>query len=79
MKQILADFFDNLALIFWESDFYLFHAYSLMNLQSIYKFNKAMSDSQRSQINTMFVLSALSIPLDNRLSNFERLSTQYVP
>lgn len=75
MKQILADFFDNLALIFWESDFYLFHAYSLMNLQSIYKFNKAMSDSQRSQINTMFVLSALSIPLDNRLSNFERLST----
>lgn len=75
MKQILADFFDNLALIFWESNFYLFHAYSLMNLQSIYKFNKAMSDSQRSQINTMFVLSALSIPLDNRLSNFERLST----
>lgn len=30
-------------------------------------------------MNTKFVLSTLSIPLDNRLSNFERLSVQYVP
>ncbi len=44
MKQILADFFENLGLIFWESDFFLFHAYSLMNLQSITKLNKAMTE-----------------------------------
>lgn len=33
MKQILSDFFQNLSQIFWESEFYLFHAYSIMNLQ----------------------------------------------
>jgi hypothetical protein len=27
----------------------------------------------------MFVLAALSIPLDNRISNFEKLNVQYVP
>ena len=52
MKQILADFFNNLALIFWESDFYLFHAYSLMNLQQIIKAQKTMTDIQKAQMNT---------------------------
>jgi hypothetical protein len=33
MKQILSDFFANLAEIFWQSEFYLFHAYAIMNLQ----------------------------------------------
>jgi len=79
MKQILADFFENLALIFWESDFPLFHAYALMNLQSITKYNKALSTDLRAQMNVKFALSALSIPLDNRLSNFEKLSVSYVP
>ena len=79
MKQILADFFKNLSLIFWESDFYLFHAYALMNLQQIIKFSKTMTDEQKAQMNTQFVLATLSIPLNNRLSNFERLSVQYVP
>jgi len=30
-------------------------------------------------MSTGFVLATLSIPLDNKLSNFERLSVQYVP
>ena len=47
MKQILADFFHNLASIFWESEFYIFHAYAIMNLQQISKFNKAMSDREK--------------------------------
>eukprot|EP00347_Sterkiella_histriomuscorum_P021885 403332425 len=79
MKQILADFFQNLALIFWESDFYLFHAYSLMNLQSINKASKTMSEQQKSSMAAQFVLATLSIPLDNKLSNFERLNVQYIP
>jgi len=33
MKQILAEFFQNLSEIFWHSEFYLFHAYAIMNLQ----------------------------------------------
>lgn len=30
-------------------------------------------------MNTQFVLATLSIPLDNKLSNFERLNVQYIP
>lgn len=30
-------------------------------------------------MNTQFVLATLSIPLDNKLSNFEKLSVQYIP
>lgn len=78
MKQILSEFFTNLSLIFWESDFYLFHAYALMNLQSIIKLSKTLSDTDKSQMATKFVLATLSIPLNSRLSNFERLSVQSV-
>jgi translation initiation factor 3 subunit A len=79
MKQILADFFTNLSEIFWQSEFYLFHAYAIMNLQQIIKFNKTLSDFDKAQLTAQFVLSVLSVPLNNRLSNFERLSVQYIP
>lgn len=79
MKQILADFFYNLGQIFWESEFYLFHAYSIMNLQQIIKFSKSMTDQQKATMTAQFVLATLSVPLNNRLSNFERLSVQYNP
>lgn len=79
MKQILADFFTNLAEIFWQSEFYLFHAYAIMNLHQIIKFNKTMTEGQRGTMTAQLVLSVLSIPLNNRLSNFERLSVQYSP
>ena len=45
-----------------------------MNLQQISKFNKAMTDQQKAQMTAQFVLATLSIPLNNRMSNFERLS-----
>lgn len=79
MKQILADFFTNLSEIFWQSEFYLFHAYAIMNLQQIIKFNKALTEAEKAQLTAQFVLSVLSVPLNNRLSNFERLSVQYIP
>lgn len=79
MKQILSDFFYHLSSIFWESEFYLFHSYSLLNLQQIIRYNKNMNDEQKAKMSTKFVLSSLSIPLNNRLSNFERLSVHYVP
>ena len=50
-----------------------------MNLQQISKFNKAMTDQQKAQMTAQFVLATLSIPLNNRMSNFERLSVQYQP
>jgi hypothetical protein len=79
MKQILSDFFTNLSEIFWQSEFFLFHAYSIMNLQQIIKFNKTMTEAQKAQMSAQFVLAVLSVPLNNRLSNFERLSVQYIP
>jgi len=50
-----------------------------MNLQQIIKFNKTMTDQQKASITAQLVLSVLSVPLNNRLSNFERLSVQYNP
>ena len=57
----------------------MFHAYALMNLQSIIKFSKALSPEQRELVNVKFALAALAIPLDNRISNFEKLSVSYAP
>lgn len=79
MKQILSDFFANLAEIFWQSEFYLFHAYAIMNLQQIIKFNKTLTESEKAKMSSQLVLAVLSVPLNNRLSNFERLSVQYNP
>jgi hypothetical protein len=38
-----------------------------------------MTDQEKARMNAQFVLATLSIPLNNKLSNFERLSLQYNP
>jgi len=50
-----------------------------MNLQQIIKFNKTLTDSDKAGMTAQFVIAVLSVPLNNRLSNFERLSVQYTP
>jgi hypothetical protein len=50
-----------------------------MNLQQIIKFSKTLSDEKKSEMTAKLVLSVLSVPLNSRLSNFERLSVQYHP
>ena len=77
IKLYLQDFFTNMGKIFWKSENYLFHAYALLNLQKIWKGNISKSFEEKTQLNAEFVLSVLSVPLTNSLSNFERLSTSY--
>jgi hypothetical protein len=38
-----------------------------------------MSSEEKAQMTTKFIMAALSIPLNNRLSNFEKLSVTYSP
>jgi hypothetical protein len=52
MKSILSDFFFHLSGIFWESEFYLFHSYALMNLQQIIKTNKSMNEIEKTKMTT---------------------------
>lgn len=49
-----------------------------MNVQYLQKSLKLQYKDQRA-INDKFVLAALSIPLNDRLSNFERLNFNYIP
>jgi len=49
-----------------------------MNVQYLQKSLKLQYKDQRA-INDKFVLAALSIPLNNRLSNFERINFNYMP
>lgn len=79
MKAILYDFFFQLQTIFWQSEFYLFHAYAMMNIQQITKSNRNMKEDEKMKFTAKFVLAVLSISLNNRISNFEKLSVQYVP
>ena len=79
IREIYTDFFGHLSSIFWESNLYLFHTYALQNLQVIVKSLKNQSNEAKRDINDKFVLAALSIPLNNKLSNFERLSFNYLP
>jgi len=65
--------------IFFESKHYMFHTYALYNLTHAVRRNIRWSDEQKTELNCKFILAALSVPLNHRLSNFERLSTQYLP
>ena len=79
VKEIYAEFFSHLSSIFWESELYLFHTYALQNVQHLIKQFKHQSAETKKNINDKFVLAALSIPPNNKLSNFERLSFNYLP
>jgi len=68
-----------LASIFRESNYYLFHAYSLLNVYQILKGKKSGDKEEKTRKAMDFLLATLSIPLNNRLSNFERLAMHYVP
>jgi|TARA_B110000285_G_C14709046_1_gene416943 hypothetical protein len=78
IKEIYKEFFGHLSSIFWESNLYLFHTYAQMNFQYLAKSIKQPYNEQK-LINDKFVLSALSIPLHNRISQFERMPWYYVP
>jgi len=79
IKAIYLEFFEHLSKIFWKCDLYLFHTYALYNVQYLTAALKDVAQETRSNTNDSFVLSALSIPLNNKLNNFERLQFNYVP
>mmetsp|Transcript_39824 Transcript_39824/g.38379 ORF Transcript_39824/g.38379 Transcript_39824/m.38379 type:complete len:127 (+) Transcript_39824:774-1154(+) len=79
MKSILNDFFFHLQKIFWQSEFYLFHAYALMNLQQITKQNRNLKEDDKQKVSAKLVLAALSISLNNKIFSGEKLSVQYTP
>jgi hypothetical protein len=78
-REIFSEFFNHLSSIFWESELYLFHTYALQNVQHLLRSFKTSTEKDKININNKFVLAALSIPPNNRLSNFERLSFNYLP
>jgi len=77
LKDLYIEFFGNLASIFWESELYMFHAYATQCIQYYIKSQKHSNSEAIRDINDKFVLSALSIPLNNKFSSFERLSFTY--
>ena len=79
IKEIYAEFFSHLSSIFWENELYLFHTYALQNVQHLIKSFKNQTVATKKGLNDKFVLAALSIPPNNKLSNFERLSFNYLP
>ena len=79
MKEIYSEFFGHLSEIFWESKLYLFHTYAMQNVMYLTKSLKNFDSQLKKENNDKFVLAALSIPLVNKLSNFERLQFHYVP
>ncbi len=40
---------------------------------------KGIAADKKKEMNDHFVLAALSVPLNNKLTNFERLSFSYLP
>mmetsp|Transcript_26161 Transcript_26161/g.32706 ORF Transcript_26161/g.32706 Transcript_26161/m.32706 type:complete len:455 (+) Transcript_26161:453-1817(+) len=79
VRSHLQTFFTQLSNIFFNSGNYLFHSYALMNQHSIIMKNTTVSDGSKATLSGELVFSALSATLNNRLSNFERLSTNYLP
>jgi hypothetical protein len=79
VKTYLQDFFSQLSQIFWRSDNLLFHGYALSNLHQIVSKSTTMPAAEKAQLSAELVFSALASSINNRLSNFERLSTNYLP
>jgi len=78
-KVHLQSFFTDLSCIFWNSKNYLFHSYALLNVHPIFTKSTTLSAEDKAIKQAELVFSALSVSLTNRLSNFERLSTNYMP
>ena len=78
-KVHLQSFFTDLSCIFWKSKNYLFHSYALLNVYPIFTKSTGLSAEDKAIKQAELVFSALSVSLTNRLSNFERLSTNYMP
>mmetsp|Transcript_15948 Transcript_15948/g.24678 ORF Transcript_15948/g.24678 Transcript_15948/m.24678 type:complete len:474 (-) Transcript_15948:1461-2882(-) len=78
IKQIYSEFYDHFASVFYQSKLYLFHAYALQNVYFLNKSVKNQDQALNQFLKDRFVLSALSIPLNNKLTNFERLSFNFV-
>mmetsp|Transcript_16027 Transcript_16027/g.11284 ORF Transcript_16027/g.11284 Transcript_16027/m.11284 type:complete len:147 (+) Transcript_16027:696-1136(+) len=74
IKNYLHDFFTNLSEIFWESDYQMFHSYSLMNVYQIVKSNKTIEIEEKNSMAVKFVLASLAVPLHDSIGNFERIS-----
>lgn len=79
IKQLYIEFFNHLSKIFWESKLYIFHAYALYNIQYLTKSLKNVTAAQKLSINDQLVLAVMSIPLNERVSNFERLPFIFTP
>lgn len=79
MKEICSEFYGHLASIFWESKLYLFHCYALQNVELFTKSMKNFQEGKKRDIMDQFVLAALSIPLNNKITNFEQLPFKFVP
>ena len=79
VRAHLQTFFTQLSNIFFQSGNYLFHSYALMNQHSIKQRNQSVTHEERAILSGELVFSSLSATLNNGLSNFERLSTNYLP
>ena len=79
VRATLQTFFTQLSLIFFNSKNYLFHSYALLNQHQIVMKNTTVSEEDKAKLSAELVFSTLSATLNNRLSNFERLSTNYLP
>lgn len=79
IRSHLQTFFTQLSNIFFQSGNYLFHSYALNNQHSIIMKNMHVTEEDKAKISGELVFSALAATLNNRLSNFERLSTNYLP
>jgi hypothetical protein len=68
-----------LSSIFWKSQNHLFHSYALQNLFKFVRQSTIKTAEQKATLACQLVLSALAVPLNNKISNFQRLSTAYMP
>lgn len=79
IKVLYIDFYNHLSKIFWKSNLFLFHAYALYNIQFLTKALKNSTPELKKENNEKLVLAALSVPLNNKISNFERLAFNFIP
>lgn len=75
----MQNFFRHLVQIFWKSNNLLFHAFALQNLLSIGKSSLKISQEEKLSLASEFVFAALSVPLSNKLTTHERISSDYLP
>ena len=75
--QLVANYYQKLSQIFWVSENYLFHAYSLNKFFSLSKaYNKSLTEEESRLLASSVLLATMAVPIEEKKDPFDEFDVQ---